>query len=336
LEITPKVSVVISLRNEESEIEKLLNNLKAQIYPINQLEFVLVNDHSTDNTINLLQNYKADNITILDMPEGEFGKKNAIAKAIQTARGEIILITDADCSFLPDWIQTMVGYFTDNKIKLVSGPVDYHQKKGLFQHLQALEFISLIGSGAGAIGSGNAIFCNGANMAYKKEVFLEVNTYKNDNAASGDDVFLLHSVKQRYPDGIVFAKDKNAIVKTNALNTLSAFINQRKRWTAKSSSYKDRRTIYTSFLVLFTNLSLLYLFVLCVFNSQFLNYFIGFYLLKFMIDLIFLIPILDFFKRKDLIKWILPFELVYSIYIVLIVILSFTNPFEWKGRTHKK
>ena len=69
LEITQKVSVVIALRNEESEIEKLLNNLKAQIYPINQLEFVLVNDHSTDNTLNLLQNYKADNLKVLDMPE---------------------------------------------------------------------------------------------------------------------------------------------------------------------------------------------------------------------------------------------------------------------------
>ena len=336
LEITPKVSVVIALRNEESEIEKLLNNLKAQIYPINQLQLILVNDHSTDNTLGLLQNFKADNLTVLDMPKAEFGKKNAISKAIQIAKGEIILITDADCSFSPNWIQTMVGYFTDNKIKLVSGPVNYHQKKGLFQHLQALEFASLIGSGAGAIGSGNAIFCNGANMAYKKEVFLEVNNYKNDNTASGDDVFLLHSVKQRYPNGIAFAKDKNAIVKTNALNTLSAFINQRKRWTAKSSSYTDRRTIYTSFLVLFTNLSLLYLFVLCFFDSQLANYFIGFYLLKFMIDLIFLIPILDFFKRKDLIKWILPFELFYSFYIVLIVTLSFTNSFEWKGRIHKK
>ena len=107
-----------------------------------------------------------------------------------------------------------------------------------------MEFASLIGSGAGAIGSGNAIFCNGANMAYKKEVFLEVNTYKNDNAASGDDVFLLHSIKQRYPDGIVFAKDKNAIVNTNALDTLSTFINQRKRWTAKSSSYTDNSEKY--------------------------------------------------------------------------------------------
>lgn len=336
LDVRPKVSVVIALRNEENKIEKLLNNLRAQIYPKSQLQFILVNDHSTDNTLNLLQNFKSDDLIVLNMHEGEFGKKNAIVKAIQIAKGEIILTTDADCSFSPNWINTMIGYFTDDKIKLVSGPVDYHQKKGVFQCLQALEFTSLIGSGAGAIGSGNPIFCNGANMAYRKEVFLEVNNYKNDNTVSGDDVFLLHSVKQRYPNGIVFAKDKNAIVKTNSLNTLPFFINQRKRWTSKSSSYTDRSTIYTAFLVLFTNLSFLYLFVLCFFDMKMINYFIGFYLLKFIIDLIFLIPVLDFFKRKDLIKWIFPFELIYSFYIVLIVILSFTNSFEWKGRTHKK
>lgn len=336
LEVTPKVSVVIALRNEESKIEKLLNNLTTQIYPKNQLQFILANDHSTDNTLNLLQNSKLDNLIVLDMHEGDFGKKNAIAKAIQIAEGEIILMTDADCSFSPNWTQTMIDYFTDDRIKLVSGPVDYRQKKGIFQCLQTLEFTSLIGSGAGAIGSGNPIFCNGANMAYRKEVFLEVNNYKNDNNVSGDDVFLLHSVKKRYPEGIVFAKDKNAIVKTDSLNTLPAFINQRKRWTAKSSNYTDRKTIYTSCLVLFTNLSFLYLFLLCFFDTQIISYFIGFYLLKFIIDLIFLIPILDFFKRKDLIKWIFPFELFYSFYIVLIVMLSFTNSFEWKGRTHKK
>ena len=57
---------------------------------------------------------------------------------------------------------------------------------------------------------------------------------------------------------------------------------------------------------------------------------------KFIADLFLLYPVLRFFKRKDLIKWIFPFELFYSFYIVLIVVLSFTKSFEWKGRTHKK
>ena len=335
-EFTPKVSVVIAMRNEESEIKRLISTLKKQIYPTDFLEIILVNDHSTDATLDLLEKAEMDNLQIINMPDGEFGKKNAISKAVQVAKGEIILASDADCSFTPNWVRTMVAYFADEQIQLVSGPVGFHKQKGIFQSLQALEFASLIGSGAGAIGMGNAIFCNGANMAYRKAVFLEVNDFESDKAVSGDDVFLLHSVKKKYNNGIAFAKNENAIVITEGVQTIKGFINQRKRWTAKSSGYKDWASIYTSFLVLFTNVIGVILLCLSLFDVTYLNYLLYYFALKFLADLYLLLPVLSFFNRKDLAKWILPFEFIYSCYIVLIVILSFTNTFEWKGRIHKK
>ena len=252
------------------------------------------------------------------------------------AEGEIILATDTDCSFSPTWVQTMAFYFEDSSIKLVSGPVEFHKQKGVFQSLQALEFASLIGSGAGAIGIDSAIFCNGANMAYRKDVFLQVNNFESDTVASGDDVFLLHSVKAKYAKAIAFAKDENAIVITKGTQSIKTFINQRKRWTAKSSAYKDFASIYVSYLVLFVNLAIVFLFTMQFFFQQYFELLILFFIAKFIADLFLLYPVLRFFKRTDLIKWIFPFELFYSFYIVLIVILSFTKSFEWKGRTHKK
>ena len=335
-DFTPKVSIVIAMRNEENEVERLLQNLQSQIYPTDKLELILVNDHSTDNTLNILNSLQLDNFQVINMPNGEFGKKNAIKKAVELANGDIILASDADCSFNPKWVQTMANYFTDENIKLVSGPVAYHKQKGIFLSLQALEFSSLIGSGAGAIGVNNAIFCNGANMAYRKEIFLEVNEFSIDTAVSGDDVFLLHSVKAKYPNSIAFAKEKSAIVITDAVQTVSGFINQRKRWTAKSSGYKDNASIYTSFLVLFTNLAFVFLFAIPFWNIEYFNLFILFYGVKSLVDLILLFPILKFFNRTDLVKWILPFEIFYSFYVVLIVVLSFTKSFEWKGRVHSK
>ena len=332
----PKVSVVIAIRNEHKQVIHLLSELKKQIYPIDKLEFILVNDHSTDSTLELLENSTIANLRILNLPEGVFGKKNAISLAINEAEGDVILASDADCSFSPLWIQTMVSYFSNKNIKLVSGPVSYHKQNGILLALQSLEFISLIGSGAGAIGIKNAIFCNGANMAYRKSDFLELNNFENDNMASGDDVFLLHSIKEKYKDAIAFTKDKNAIVLTNAVKTFSGFINQRKRWTAKASGYKDFSSIYASFLVFFTNLSLVFLFIEYLYSDEFLYLFLIFYILKFIVDFLLLFPVLSFFERKDLVKWILPFELFYSIYIILIVVLSFTKSFEWKGRIHKK
>lgn len=330
---TPSVSVVIAMRNEEKEIERLLKSLQSQIYPTKKLEFILVNDYSTDDTLKFLEKSELDNLKIIDLSEGA-GKKNAIKQAVSIADGDIILASDADCSFNPYWVQTMVNYFADEKVKLVSGPVTFYKQKGIFQSLQALEFTSLIASGAGAIGSRNPIFCNGANMAYRKDVFFEVNNFESDDIASGDDVFILHSLKSKYPNSITFSKDENAIVTTDSVQTLRGFINQRKRWTSKSSKYKDFASIYTSYLVLSVNLAMVFLFVMCFLNTECILLFALFYLVKFFVDIILLYPALKFFKRKDLIKWIFPFELFYSFYIVLIVVLSFTNKFEWKGRIH--
>lgn len=331
-----KVSVIIALRNEESQIDYLLKSLQSQIYPTDKLEFILVNDHSTDATLELLQQSAMENLQIVNMPDGEFGKKNAIKKAVALAEGDIILASDADCSFSPNWVRAMVSYFSNANVMLVSGPVSFNKQNGIFQSLQALEFTSLIGSGAGAIGVGNAIFCNGANMAYRKSIFLEVNDFATEKSVSGDDVFLLHSVKEKYPKSIAFAKNEDAIVTTDGMQSIKGFINQRKRWTAKSSGYTDGASIYTGLLVLFTNLVGVLLLGLFFFDTCYLDYLIYYFSVKFLVDLCILLPALSFFKRKDLIKWILPFEVFYSFYIVLIVILSFTNTFEWKGRVHKK
>ena len=333
---TPKVSIVIAMRNEENEVERLLQNLHSQIYPTDKLELILVNDHSTDNTLNILNSSQLDNLQVINMPNGMFGKKKAIKEAIDIASGDIILTSDADCSFSQNWVQTMTNYFSDENIKLVSGPVAFYKQKGILLRLQELEFSSLIGSAAGAIGINNAIFCNGANMAYRKQVFLELNNFSNDTAASGDDVFLLHSVKAKYSNAIAFAKQEKAIVNTNAMQTFHDLINQRKRWTAKSSEYKDFASIYASFLVFFTNLALVFLFVFLFVSIQYFELFLLYFALKFLVDLLLLAPVLKFFKKTELVKWIFLFEIFYSFYIVLIVVLSFAKSFEWKGRTHSK
>ena len=232
--------------------------------------------------------------------------------------------------------KSMQDCFGNNKIKLASGPVTYKKKIGLFNSFQSLEFLSLVGSGAGSIGIGNSIFCNGANMAYRKDVFLELNTYDDDAAASGDDVFLLHQIKKYYPKGIVFIKDPRAIVSTIGSETYYEFYNQRKRWASKSINYRDTATIYVSLLVFLTNFLMLFLFLLSLYDLSIMFWFISFLCCKFIIDLIFLIPVLRFFERNDLVKFIFPFEFFYSFYIVFIVVLSFVSPFYWKGRLYSK
>ncbi|MAW31410.1 MAG: hypothetical protein CMD15_05955 [Flavobacteriales bacterium] len=332
---TPSVSVVIALRNEEKNVNNLLKFLQAQNYCNNSIEFILVNDHSTDSTLSLLNNSKLNNLRVIDLNDNEHGKKTAIIKAVKLAKGEIILATDADCRFDMNWISSMVAYFENTEVHLVSGPVVYKKQTGIFHKLQSLEFISLVISGAGSIGINNAIFCNGANMAYRKKSFIDFNDFNESLSPSGDDVFLLHSIKSRNNKSIVFAKDNNAIVTTDGQPTLNSFVNQRKRWASKSTLYKDFATNYVSYLIFLTNLTFVFLSILSFFSWLFFMNFLLFFGIKFIVDFLLIFPALKFFKRIDLAKFILPFELLYSYYIVIIVCLSFYNPFEWKGRVYR-
>ena len=334
----PKVSVVIAVRNEENNILKLLSDLSLQDYPQDLFNIIIVNDHSTDGTLDLLNQElsKYPNLILHNLTTSLEGKKSAINTGVNISNHEIILSSDADCSFPNTWISSMVSGFNDKQIKLVSGPVTFYKESSLFNKLQTLEFLSLIGAGAGAIGIGNPIFCNGANMAYRRETYKKVFDTIDLNIASGDDVFLLHAIKRKYKSSVRFIKDVNAVVYTNAVEGFDQFINQRKRWAAKSTSFKDAYTIYTSILVLLVNFSTIYLLFFSLFHVDVFFFFLWFFLIKNIVDILFLSNVLSFFSRKDLLKWMLFFQIFYSFYIVLVSFLSQLQTFSWKKRLYKK
>ena len=95
-------------------------------------------------------------------------------------------------------------------------------------------------AGAGLIGSGWPLICNGANIAYRKKVFNEVGGLKDNlHLASGDDEFLMQKIARETKYKIRFCPEREAVVLTEPSNTLKSFYNQRKRWASKSLYYKD-------------------------------------------------------------------------------------------------
>ena len=129
----------------------------------------------------------------------------------------------------------LFGYYETFSPVMISSPVTYFEETSLFERMQTLEFYSLIGTGAAFIGNKRASTCNGANLAYRKDVFYEVGGFKGiDDLASGDDELLLQKVAERYPGEIGFLKLYDAVVFTHAKHTLQSFIQQRRRWASKS------------------------------------------------------------------------------------------------------
>jgi cellulose synthase/poly-beta-1,6-N-acetylglucosamine synthase-like glycosyltransferase len=91
--------------------------------------------------------------------------------------------------------------------------VVFFEEKSYFERLQTLEFLYLIGLGAATIGNKKPSTCNGANLAYTKEVFEELKGFQGiDDLASGDDELFLHKVAAKYPDKIGFCKSFDALV----------------------------------------------------------------------------------------------------------------------------
>lgn len=328
------ISVVIAFRNEETNLQSLLQSIKLQDYPSLCYEIIFVNDHSEDDGAEIIKNYIAEftNLTLMHLPEGSYGKKNAVQLGFKQAKGEIIVTTDADCTLPPKWLSVYNEfYLAQQKPDMIIGLVDLKAKQVL-QKIFRLEFLSLIASSAGACSLNHPIFNNGANLAIKAERIKENIDLKN-NLVSGDDVFLLHYFKKNRYD-IKLLKSKNHVVNSIAPKRIGDFFSQRIRWASKASDYDDLDTLFISWIVFLTNIGLLSSVIAFTLSQTF--YFLAIlWGLKLMVDFTMFFSQKSFFELKLTELLLVPIiELIYPLYIVVSAISSKIKPFQWKGRKH--
>ena len=329
-----KVSVLIAARNEEKNIEKLLQTIYNQTFPKELYEVIIVDDHSEDDTRikvnNFINNHKDINIRLLEATSE--GKKKAISQALHNAENELIMVTDADCELNSKWIETVVAFYQDKKCKMILAPVLLSPANNLFEKMQVLEHLSLIASTAGSANIGFPVMCNGANMAYERISALEVEKLRHDfNIPSGDDMFLLEQFVKKYGSkNVKFLLNKSSIVKTKTCRTIKEFFRQRRRWVSKSKSYTNSKIILTALVVLFFNLSIVSLFLSAFFIPALWSLYILLTLLKFFIDFPILKNITNFMNQGKILKWTLPLEFIYPFYAVFTAISGLLLKVNWK------
>jgi biofilm PGA synthesis N-glycosyltransferase PgaC len=332
------VSVVIPVRNEEANIGKLLQDLAAQHYPADLFEVLIVDDGSTDSTAGQVQAFLPGapfSLRYLDLAAwgGGTGKKQAVTAGIGQARGELLAFTDGDCRLQPAWLQLLAASYQQHQARFISGPVAFHNPAGPFAKMQAVEFTSLIGVGAASLALGKPNMCNGANIAYPKSVFAEVNGFAgNEHIASGDDEFLLHKVFATYPGQVIFLKAPGATVYTSAQPSLGSFVAQRVRWASKWPAYRQAAPRLLALLVFGLNALLLASGAAWVWGSLPAWVFGLAFSLKFLVDLVFLWPVMGFFQQQQYWPYILLLQLVYVPYVVGVGLASWKRQYRWKGR----
>ena len=332
------ISVIIPVRNEETNILNLLSDLNIQSFPPGQFEVLVMDDGSTDETASLVKHFALEHeikISLINLPDFKTSspKKRAIETAIAVAKGNLITTTDGDCRVATDWLQSIADCYAHTNAKLISGPVTFLDEHSLTDYLQTVEFASLIGSGASAISAGFPSLCNGANLTYEKNVFNEVKGFDGvRHIASGDDEFLMHKIAAKYPDGVQFLKNSAAIVKTGAHQQWSLFFRQRKRWASKWKHYKSKTPLVLALYVFLCNFSLLLscvLFLCGIINAPQLGIF---WLLKCAPEWLFLSLILRFLGKGKSAFFIPVTQIIYPFYVCFFGLAVQKPAYEWKGR----
>jgi cellulose synthase/poly-beta-1,6-N-acetylglucosamine synthase-like glycosyltransferase len=340
-----KISVIIPARNEEQNIGSCLSSITQQNYPLHLFEVIVVDDHSEDATATIIKSFAANNVKLVSLKDFTGGnplnsyKKKAIEIAIKQSTGTLIVTTDADCIVPPTWLQTIAVFYEKNNSAFIAAPVGYYNENSFLKIFQSLDFITLQGITGASVYKKFHSMCNGANLVYERKAFDEVNGFKGiDAIASGDDMLLMHKIYQRYPDRVQFLKSKQAIVQTQAMETLSGFFNQRIRWASKSDKFEDKRIFFVLVLVYFFNVWLLSLTVIgiisagCYHSLSILWLLLYLLLIKTLIELSFIYPVAKFFSRKKLLVWFAfsqPFHIVYT---VIAGWLGKFGSYKWKER----
>ena len=357
---TSSFSVIIPFRNEAKNLPLLLKSIAELKYPNHLVEFILVDDASSDNSVDIINQFvisneergeiysnqqvidtisqksettRTDIRIIANNRTSNSPKKDAITTAISIAKNNWIVTTDADCILPQNWLQSLDTFIQLKKPNMVVAPVNYNVENNFLEQFQLLDFMSMQGTTIGGFGIGFPFLCNGANFAYKKEAFLKLNGFEgNDNIASGDDIFLFEKFIKADKKNVHYLKSADAIVTTFPVKTWTDLLNQRTRWAAKTSSFSSLRVKLIGLLVLLTNCFVIYFLLVGSLKMMFIPF-----ALKMSIDLFLFLPTIDFFKhKKTFFKWYVFASLLYPFFSVAVIFKSIFFRYNWKGRRFKK
>lgn len=327
-----KISIIVPVRNEEKNISNILNCLSKQTYPSDKFEIIVIDDFSEDTTIERIKKANIPNLKLLRLESGG-GKKQAISEGIKTASGKLIITTDADCEMEDDWMRSIALFYEKEKAKMIISPVLLIGESVFSEKIQSQEMTVLSASACASLYYSYPILCSGANLAYEKEVFDQVNGFEGiDKTATGDDVFLMLKIHSRFPKSIKYLKSNKAKVYTHLEKKLNAVMSQRKRWASKTFSYGMSYITWIAILVFLMNFLVLVSGILCAINVKFACALVTSFFAKCLVDFMLLQSASSFFRKKTYPVSFLIASIVYPVYITIIgLIAPFTN-YSWKGR----
>ena len=240
-----KISIVIAAKNEAENIPSLLSSLKNLNYPEDYFEVILIDDNSTDETLNIAQSYigKIKNFSVFKNDSNGTGKKNALTLGISKAVNPFILITDADCKPESKWLKSFSNSFNE-EYDFLFGIAPFYKKESLVNHITCFEnlrtsFLTLTAAKLGIPYSAAA-----RNFGFRKSSFEKVKGYSNtlETSSGDDDLLLREAVKNKMKIGVVTERD--SFVYSSTKDSLKEYVRQKSRHTKTSFYYLPSSKIF--------------------------------------------------------------------------------------------
>ena len=332
----PFVSVIVPARNEEDNIENCINSILNVNYPSELYEIIIVNDRSEDNTLNIINkiasansNVKICNIIKDTTNPNLKGKAGAIKTGIDSARGEYLLLTDADCIVNLNWINTTINHFIYSKQNKENvGMVCSYTNvicNNPFHYFQAAEWAYMHTYACAGIGLNTILGCFGNNIAITKEAYTKIGGYESLRFSVTEDYVLLKAI---FDAGfsIRYLCIEDSIVSTLPVNSFKEYMMQRKRWAVGAIDLGIKAFIYVA-----TSVALWFaiVFSICIGNLELL---VASCLLRFLGDCLILFPVFNILNIRYLKKWIPLSVCFYSITELLLPFIIINKKVHWKGQ----
>jgi hyaluronan synthase len=205
-DILPQVSVIVTCYNEEQVIGKCLRSLKEQSYPKDLLEIIVVNDGSTDNSLNkiLEEAEGVSYVKVINFPRNK-GKREALATGIRAASGTIVVTVDGDTVLDKKAVRNIVQPFTDSEVVGACGRIKIlNSDKNIITKMQVVYYWlgSQILKSVESL-TGNVLCLSGCLNAFRRDVVLSflddfVNqTFLGAKPVAGDDRSLTNFLLRR-------------------------------------------------------------------------------------------------------------------------------------------
>jgi len=323
------ISVIIAARNEEENLPECLESVANQTYPVSSYEVLIMNDGSTDGTERICSEFvqRFPNIKLIQVKEDVLirGKANALAQGIESAAGEVILITDADCTVPKTWVEQTAKRY-DSEVGLIGGFTLQKATKA-FEGMQSLDWTFILGMAAATAGLGFPLGSIGNNLSFRRSAYDQVGGYRKLKFSVTEDYTVVQAIVGSHKWNYLYPIDLRHLIESKPCPDFQSLIRQKHRW---GKGGLDMKLAGLAIMVIGFLMHL----------SPFIMLFWGgvvqaatALMIKFIADYVFLYQILHRLDRRDDLRWFYWFELYFILYVLLLPFLVFFGgKVKWKGR----